>query len=193
MTTLAKKRIRIACAIDNLKPHSIFVSDAETGEEIPRIYRLTLDADVHRSTIEAILFSYKTDEEDDVIRDEKGQYLTESQIALNPEIALTALAEQVSDRVMSEQELIELLADKEHASWAHWMSYLFSKCERLEDGSMHIPADFVKHWQQEIDTPYVDLPERYKQSDREQVQAIIPIIRLFAGVHTCEKSDSEAK
>jgi len=28
-----------------------------------------------------------------------------------------------------EQELIEQLADKEHASWARWMRYLFNVCE----------------------------------------------------------------
>src|SRR5690349_13503273 len=32
------------------------------------------------------------------------------------------------DKFMSREELIERLADKEHASWARWMGYLFSKC-----------------------------------------------------------------
>ena len=86
--------------------------------------------------------------------------------------------------MMDEHELIEQLADQEHARWAKWMSYLFSRCERLEDGSMRIPADLVQHWQWEIRTPYADLPDRYQQSDREQVQAVLPIIRLFVGMNS---------
>lgn len=85
---------------------------------------------------------------------------------------------------MNEQELIERLADKEHASWARWMTYLFSQCEKQEDGSLRIPSALVKHWQQEIDTPYSELPERYKQSDRNEVAHILPIIAEFAQVTT---------
>lgn len=82
---------------------------------------------------------------------------------------------------MTEQELIEALADKEHARWARWMDYLFSKCERQSDGSLVIPANRVDHWQHEIDTSYADLPERYKQSDREEVAHILPIIEEYVG------------
>jgi hypothetical protein len=81
---------------------------------------------------------------------------------------------------MEEQELIERLADREHASWARWMTYLFSTCERQADGSMLIPQEMVEHWQREIETPYRDLPERYKQSDRNEVAHILPIIRAYA-------------
>lgn len=81
---------------------------------------------------------------------------------------------------MNEQELIEALADMEHASWSRWQSYLFSKCERLSNGALLIPAELVKHWQHEIDTPYAQLPERHKQSDRNEVAHILPIIRDFA-------------
>lgn len=80
---------------------------------------------------------------------------------------------------MSEQELIEQLADKEHASWAHWMNYLFSKCEYLPDGSAVIPGEFVRHWQRLVLVPYEKLSEREKQSDRDEVAHILPIIRTF--------------
>ena len=77
---------------------------------------------------------------------------------------------------MHDTELIERLASAEHASWARWQSYLFSKCERLSDGSMIIPGHLVKHWQRQIDTPYEQLSEKEKQSDREEVARILPII-----------------
>jgi RyR domain. len=79
-----------------------------------------------------------------------------------------------------EQELIEQLADKEHASWARWMAYLFSKCGR-SNGSLYIPESLRMHWQQQIDTPYAELSEREKQSDREEVAHILPIIEEYGG------------
>ncbi len=80
---------------------------------------------------------------------------------------------------MNEQELIEQLASKEHASWAHWMEYLFSKCDMLPDGSAVIPGEAARHWQRLILVPYVHLTEREKQSDRDEVAHILPIIRAF--------------
>ena len=80
---------------------------------------------------------------------------------------------------MSEHELIEALADKEHAGWAQWMNYLFSVCEKESDGSVTIPAALVEGWQRQIDTPYVQLSEQEKQSDRNQVAHILPIIATY--------------
>ena len=77
---------------------------------------------------------------------------------------------------MPEQVLIERLADKEHASWARWMEYLFSKCLPNGVGCLIIPADLVERWQKQIDTPYAQLTEREKQSDRDEVAHILPII-----------------
>ena len=84
---------------------------------------------------------------------------------------------------MTETDLIEALAYAEHASWSHWMSYLFSRCERLPDGSMVIPAHLVEHWQRQVATPYAELSEREKQSDRDEVAKILPILRQFASEH----------
>ncbi len=92
---------------------------------------------------------------------------------------------------MTEQELIEQLADKEHAGWAHWQAYLFSVCERASDGSMSIPTALVKRWQRQIDTPYVQLSEREKQSDRNEAAKILPIIRAFVQGQSSTNEDKE--
>lgn len=80
---------------------------------------------------------------------------------------------------MTKEELIELLADKEHASWARWMQYLFSKSDAHGDGSVTIPADLALRWFRQADTPYSDLSEREKQSDRDEVDHIMPIIEQY--------------
>jgi hypothetical protein len=82
---------------------------------------------------------------------------------------------------MNKEELIERLADKEHASWARWMQYLFSRGPTNPDGSVTIPSAFVARWQQQIDTPYAELSEQEKQSDRDEVAHILPFIEEYGG------------
>lgn len=93
---------------------------------------------------------------------------------------------------MTERELIEALADKEHASWARWMAYLFSRCQRNDDGSMTIAASDVAHWQGEVETAYADLPERFKRSDRDEVAHILPIVQQYAGPSPMRKRRAHA-
>ena len=80
---------------------------------------------------------------------------------------------------MTEQELIEQLADKEHASWARWMQHLFSMCTHLPDGRLVIPGMLVVRWERQANTNYAELSEQEKQSDRDEVAHILPIIRKY--------------
>jgi hypothetical protein len=80
---------------------------------------------------------------------------------------------------MTEQELIERLADKEHDSWARWQAYLFSQGTRQYDGSILLPLYLVHRWQRQIETPYAELSEQEKQSDRNEVAHILPIIKEY--------------
>jgi hypothetical protein len=82
---------------------------------------------------------------------------------------------------VTEQELIELLADKEHAGWASYLDYLFKKCGKQPDGSIIIPPGYVDALQKQIDTPYADLPDQEKQYDRDEVAHILPIIKAYRG------------
>jgi hypothetical protein len=75
--------------------------------------------------------------------------------------------------------LIEELAAVEHERWAHWQAYVHQQCERLGDGSLVIPADLVRRWEKQIETPYHQLSENEKQSDREQVERVLPILSRF--------------
>lgn len=80
---------------------------------------------------------------------------------------------------MTEQDLIEQLADKTHESWSRWMNYLFSKCLMLPDGSAQIPPELVLRWKKQTYTDYEHLSEAEKQSDREEVKRILPIINKW--------------
>jgi hypothetical protein len=76
--------------------------------------------------------------------------------------------------------LIEKLADAEHASWARWMDYLFSKCHSYDEGSALIPSLLVERWMRQAATPYAKLAEAEKQSDRKEVAVIVPLILEWA-------------
>ncbi len=78
--------------------------------------------------------------------------------------------------VMRGHELLEQLARVEHERWASWQRYVHSRCTCGTDGSLTIPADLVDRWTRQIDTPYAELTESEKESDREQVRRYLPII-----------------
>lgn len=80
---------------------------------------------------------------------------------------------------MRRRALIEELAAVEHARWAHWQRYVHDQCERMSDGRLLIPADLVRRWEKQISTPYDQLSEDEKQSDREQVEKALPILDKF--------------
>lgn len=82
-------------------------------------------------------------------------------------------------RMSDERELIEKLAEAEHAGWARWMKYVFSQCIANEDGSLTIPAELAAQWQRQIDTSYGDLSEPEKEADRREVRRILPLIRAW--------------
>jgi hypothetical protein len=91
------------------------------------------------------------------------------------------------------EDLIEKLADAEHASWARWMDYLFGRCYPEIDGSLMIPADLVARWQRQVATPYADLGESEKQSDRNEVAHIVPFIAAELDATRAERDAWKAR
>lgn len=72
--------------------------------------------------------------------------------------------------------LIEELAALEHERWAHWQRYLHAQCDPSPDGGLTIPSHLVRQWTAQIETPYAELSEKEKDSDREQVYRYLPAI-----------------
>ncbi|MER8606016.1 hypothetical protein NKH48_20130 [Mesorhizobium sp. M1233] len=73
--------------------------------------------------------------------------------------------------------IFEKLAAIEHDRWSHWQRYMHSKCSMQADGSLLIPPNLVAQWERLIALPYDHLDEDEKNSDREQVQRYLPVIR----------------
>lgn len=76
---------------------------------------------------------------------------------------------------------LDILADIEHERWSHWQRYLHSKGKKSADGSVTISADLVNKWERQMSTPFSELSEKEKDSDREQVRKYLPAVeRIIA-------------
>lgn len=53
------------------------------------------------------------------------------------------------------------------------MAYLFNVAIPNENGSYTIPTDKVLRWKKQLNTPYEQLTEEEKNSDREQAEKIL--------------------
>lgn len=88
-------------------------------------------------------------------------------------------------------DLLEQLADAEHASWARWMDYLlFRKCERTADGGFVISAGYAAALKKQVDTPYADLSEQEKDGDRDEVRHILPLIEAKLAAVVAERDQA---
>jgi len=83
-----------------------------------------------------------------------------------------------------EKEQLEKLASIQHDIWAHWQKYLHSKLKYSEyekDGKTYacyiLDAGDYDHWEKQIDTPYSELSEKEKESDRDQVMKYLHLIK----------------
>lgn len=75
-------------------------------------------------------------------------------------------------------ELREKLADIEHQRWADWQKYVHG-VSKVEADGVKIPMGYADHWDRQINTPYAELSEREKQSDREQVDRYWHLIEEY--------------
>jgi hypothetical protein len=78
---------------------------------------------------------------------------------------------------MSQTTAREQLADYAHEAWAGWMRYLFSKSERMGDGSVIIPRALVEHWSRQVETPYARLSQAEQASDLVEADKMLAILQ----------------
>jgi len=77
--------------------------------------------------------------------------------------------------------LREKLAALAHEQWSGWMKHLFDQCVFRIDGtavdlSAIIPPDLVSRWRRQMHTPYADLPEPEKESDRAEAERVLELL-----------------
>lgn len=74
--------------------------------------------------------------------------------------------------------LLDALADYAHMTWIGWMTYMFSRSTKNQDGSVTIPAELVERWTRQMGTPYWSLPENEQESDKAEARKILEIVGL---------------
>lgn len=70
----------------------------------------------------------------------------------------------------------EQLAAQAHESWSGWWEYAFSKGTLNDDGTLTLPAWAVERWTRQMRTPYAELSEQEKESDRAEADKILKVI-----------------
>ncbi len=86
-------------------------------------------------------------------------------------------------RLRDEVEMQEVFAAMEHERWAKWQRYMHSKMVPDKDGFMLLSPELYERWERQINTPYSELSEQEKESDREQVRPYLEKIREIIGKH----------
>ena len=80
------------------------------------------------------------------------------------------------------KSIVEELSSIEHQRWSNWQSYVHEQCLQTPEGNLIIPANCVERWNRQISTPYSQLTESEKQSDRDQVNLYLPHLMDMLGI-----------
>ena len=73
------------------------------------------------------------------------------------------------------KELLETLSGIQHTIWTRWMKHLFEVCPAV-NGQVIIPKEKVDRWLRQMRTPYEDLSESEKDSDREIAEEVLAVV-----------------
>lgn len=78
----------------------------------------------------------------------------------------------------AKDDLREKLASLMHDVWSHWMKYQFTQCVPDDHpGDLCIPKKKVERWKRQMETPYDELTEEEKNSDRDQADKVLELLR----------------
>lgn len=72
---------------------------------------------------------------------------------------------------------VEIVAERVHDVWGDWMKYMFGFNTYNEDGSFTIPAEQVRRWGRQMNTPYALLPKAETKSDIEIAERYIRLLK----------------
>ena len=80
-------------------------------------------------------------------------------------------------------KLLEALADLEHKQWAHWTKYMLENLLGYNENSAN---QFARKCFNQINTPYSELTETEKESDREWARKTLETIHGEHRITVCK-------
>lgn len=98
------------------------------------------------------------------------------QLGVTHESMLAWLGATLKEPRGDSRDLLEAMAAVEHSRWASWQRHLHAKCSAQEDGSLVIPSSYVASLERQIATPYAQLSEREKDSDRAEARKSLEVV-----------------
>lgn len=67
--------------------------------------------------------------------------------------------------------LIEQIAEREHDQWIHWTRYMLN----------NLTDENIERWKRQLITPYKELTEKEKESDRTEARKVLAIVDAARG------------
>jgi hypothetical protein len=77
------------------------------------------------------------------------------------------------------RQLRERLAAEAHKAWSGWKRHEFGVGAFNDDGTWTMPAWAVERWRRQMNTPYDELSEEEKESDRKEADRYLAILSDF--------------
>ena len=84
----------------------------------------------------------------------------------------------IDELEISDEELISVLEYTEYMRRNRWSQYMLSLCQ-INDSKYIIPPEKANLWGAEMRTPYAELNENQKESDRREVNNILLEIQKY--------------
>jgi hypothetical protein len=89
---------------------------------------------------------------------------------------------EVMTKILTSPELLEEMAAIEHARWAGWETYREETLAKGERRNPDDPESHLERWKRQRETPYRDLSEKEKESDRVEARKTRNLITLMVGL-----------
>lgn len=96
-------------------------------------------------------------------------------VTIEGERVLLALSDLVVSLGPLRAEPREQLAALAHEQWSGWMRYMFGKGKWNKNGTWTMPTWAVERWGRQMDTPYADLPDDERASDRTEADKALAL------------------
>lgn len=81
---------------------------------------------------------------------------------------------------MTQEELIEKLAEEDHEAWRLWLTLFLASGKALPDGSLALSREYSEALQKSAQTFYSELPDQAKANYHKRIDRILPIIEEYA-------------